>query len=83
MQRMTRNVAPRLPANGAGGRGAPAIPATASFSLAQATARFLTSSLCQIALLARVVELVDTQVSEACAAMHGSSSLPSGTITRS
>ena len=29
---------------------------------------------------ARVVELVDTQVSEACAAMHASSSLASGTI---
>jgi hypothetical protein len=27
-----------------------------------------------------VVELVDTQVSEACAAMHASSSLASGTI---
>ena len=29
---------------------------------------------------ARVVELVDTQVSEACVERHGSSSLPSGTI---
>ena len=31
-------------------------------------------------IVARVVELVDTQVSEACAAMHASSSLASGTI---
>jgi hypothetical protein len=35
---------------------------------------------CQSKAIARVVELVDTQVSEACVERHGSSSLPSGTI---
>jgi hypothetical protein len=34
----------------------------------------------QVDFRARVVELVDTQVSEACVERHGSSSLPSGTI---
>ena len=55
-------------------------PPKVPFSLAEGTGRFLTSPLCQITLLARVVELVDTQVSEACVARHAGSSPVPGTI---